>query len=173
MKTFLRFCFNTSIGVWLGATAFLLILTAALFTRMPDLAGRVVGLALPVYFETGAVCALIALASIIPLAILSWGGLSPAKRWIPFVLVAAMAGLNYYGGWVVLPKAREARVRVHEIQGKPGGAGGKGASTERSAELVRLRERFQRLHRLSTRLFGVVFFLLVVTVVYTSFVLRI
>ena len=55
MKTFLRFCFNTSIGVWLGATAFLLILTAALFTRMPDLAGRVVGLALPVYFDTGAV----------------------------------------------------------------------------------------------------------------------
>ena len=172
MKTFLRFCFNTSIGVWLGATAFLLILTAALFTRMPDLAGRVVGLALPVYFETGAVCALIALASVIPLAILSWGGLSPAKRWIPFVLVAAMAGLNYYGGWVVLPKAREARVRVHEIQGKPGGAEG-GTSTERSAELVPLRERFQRLHLLSTRLFGVVFFLLVVTVVYTSFVLRI
>jgi hypothetical protein len=83
-----------------------------------------------------------------------------------------MAGLNYYGGWVVLPKAREARVRVHEIQGKPGGAEG-GTSTERSAELVPLRERFQRLHLLSTRLFGVVFFLLVVTVVYTSFVLRI
>lgn len=168
MKTFLRFCFNTSIGVWLGATAFLLILTAALFTRMPDLAGRVVGLALPVYFETGAVCALIALASVIALAILSWGGLSPVKRWIPFVLVAAMAGLNYYGGWVVLPKAREARIQVHEIQGKPGGT-----STERSAELIRLRKRFQRLHRLSTRLFGVVFFLLVVTVGYTSFVLRI
>ena len=170
MKTFLRFCFNTSIGVWLGATAFLLILTAALFTRMPDVAGRVAGLALPIYFETGAVCALIALASVIPLTILSWGGLSPVKLWIPFVLVAAMAGLNYYGGWVVLPKAREARVQVHEIQGKPGGAGG--ASTERSAELTRLRERFQRLHRLSTRLFDVVFFLLVVTAVYASFVLR-
>ena len=58
------------------------------------LAGLLVGLALPVYFETGAVCALIALASVILLALFFRGELSPVKRWVPFFLVVVMAGLS-------------------------------------------------------------------------------
>ncbi|MFQ5913650.1 MAG: DUF4149 domain-containing protein [Nitrospinota bacterium] len=162
MKPLLRFCVTTSLGIWLGASIFLLLITSALFSRMPDVAGRVASLALPVYYKTGAICALVALASVILSALYPWQE-SWAKRLTPVVLMLALAGVNYYAGWVVLPQAREARLRVHEYES---------SSAEQPARVAKARERFRKLHRLSIRLLGVVFFLLAVTLLFSAFALR-
>lgn len=162
MKSFLRFCFDVSLGLWLGATVFFLLVLMRLFERMPGEAGGVASHLFPVYYTTGALCALVALASGILLAAISWRG-GWARRLAPVVLAAAMAGVNYYAGWVVLPQAAAARVQVETQKGPSGGLG---------AEAAKARERFQSLHQLSTRLFAAVLVLLVLTLLYSSFALR-
>lgn len=161
MKSFLRFCFDVSLGLWLGATVFFLLALMRLFDRMPGEAGGVASHLFPVYYTIGALCALVALASGILLAAVARRG-SWARRLAPVVLAAAMAGVNYYAGWVVLPQAAAARVQVETQRGpSPGGA-----------EAAKARERFQSLHQLSIRLFAAVLVLLVLTLLYSSFALR-
>ncbi|MEE8110507.1 MAG: DUF4149 domain-containing protein [bacterium] len=158
MRSVLRFCLNTSLGIWLGATVFFLLVLITLFGQIPAEAGRVASLLFPTYYITGVFCALFALASAVLLAVFArqagW-----ARKLTPVVLVLAMAGVNYYGGWVVLPEARAARIEIHLSKTSP-------------AKAAKARERFQRLHRLSIQLFGVVFFLLAVTLLFTTFTLR-
>lgn len=168
VNTILRFFYNLSLTTWLGITIFFLAVTVALFNRMPDVAGRVASLALPLYFQAGGVCALFALVSVILLALTVWKGFSPAKKVTPILLILLMAGLNTYGGWVILPAAREARIEIHENQ-----KAGATQTSEQKAALEKVQNRFQRLHRLSTQLFGVVFFLIGATIIFSSFVLRI
>ncbi len=168
VNTTLRFFYNLSLATWLGITVFFLAVTAALFNRMPDVAGRVASLALPLYFQAGDICALFALVSVTLLALAVWKDFSTVKKVTPIVLIVLMAGLNTYGGWVVLPAAREARIELHENQ-----KAGTARTSEQKAALEKTRNRFQRLHRLSTQLFGVVFFLIGATIIFSSFVLRI
>ena len=134
---------------------------------MPDVAGRVAAHSLPLYFKAGGVCGLIALLSVTLLVFFVWKDLPPAKKVTPVVLVLVLTGLNFYGGWVVLPKAREVRIEVHERQAIAGTH-----TLKQKAQLQKARERFQRLHKLSIRLFGAVFFLIGATIIFSSFVLK-
>lgn len=168
MRTTLKFFYNVSLATWLGTTIFFLIITSNLFDQMPDVAGRVASHALPLYFQTGGVCGLIALVSVILLVFFVWKDFSIAKKVTPAVLVLALAGLNYYGGWVVLPKAREVRIEIHKHQAMT-----KTQTLKQKALLQKNRKRFQRLHNLSIQLFGVGFFLIGVTIIFSSFILKI
>jgi hypothetical protein len=158
MKAFLRFCYNTSLGFWLGATIFFLFVLLKLFAVLPGQAGRAASVMFPIYYETGTYCAIVALLASLFLALSGWTR-SRRKRLAPILLVVALAGVNYYAGWVVLPQAKAAQVKIVENKGS-------------EAEIAQARERFQRLHRLSTQLFGTVIFLLAVALIVSLMALR-
>jgi hypothetical protein len=159
MKSFLRFCYNTSLGFWLGATIFFLFVLMKLFGALPDEAGRAASAMFPIYYVTGTYCAIVALLASLFLALSGWTR-SRRKRLAPIFLVVALAGVNYYAGWVVLPQAKAAQVKIVENKGS-------------EAEIAQAKERFQHLHRLSTQLFGTVIFLLAVALIVSLIALRV
>lgn len=158
MKPFLRFCYNTALGFWLGATIFFFLVLVKLFNVLPAEAGRAASAMFPVYYVTGTYCAVIALVASLFLALSGWTR-SRLKRLLPLFLVVAMAGVNYYAGWVVLPEAQAVQVRIVENKGS-------------EAEIAQNRKRFQELHRLSTQLFGTVIVLLAVALIVSLIALR-
>ncbi len=158
MKMIYRFCYNSSLAFWLGASIFFLFVLMKLFGTMPGEAGRAVNAMFPVYYVTGTYCVIVALLASLFLALTGWTR-SRRKRLAPIFLAVALAGVNYYAGWVVLPQAKAAQVKIVENTGS-------------EAEMAQAKERFQRLHQLSTQLFGTVIFLLALALIVSLIALR-
>ena len=145
MSVLLRVVHLLAVGLWVGSVVFFSFVAApGLFGALPrDMAGRAVSAIFPRYYAFGGACGLVAILSgvLIGARQASWGRL----LLIETVLLVVMTGLVAYSGWVVLPRAAQARALLPGPQGSPGSA---------EAEA-----RFASLHRLSVLLNGSVLLL--------------
>lgn len=137
MRRLLSWLHLVALIVWLGETVFLSFVVApSVFRAFPvEQAGSVMSALFPGYYAVGSVCGVILVASAFGLWRTSKGG-----RWAAAGGVAAlMLGAVVYAGVVVQPRVHELRAERH----RPGA----GAAVD---------AEFDRLHRMSVRLNGLV-----------------
>lgn len=129
-----------AVSVWLGSVAFFSFVAApAIFRTLPkQQAGDVVGAIFPTYYWVGHVCGAVALAGLVVAA--RSGGWS-VRAAVAGLLLVVMLGANVYAGFVVQPKVVKAKVEIRE------------ATSEHSVPPpIELKERFDKLHKLSVQL---------------------
>jgi uncharacterized membrane protein len=159
MGNALRFLYLLSLVAWVGGVIFFSFVGApSTFQAVPvDVAGKVVAKIFPRYYLLGFVAGLVALVSFLGLARVS--GKWDALRVANVVLLTAMLGAGLYAGTVVRRQANEVRQQI-------------GSFEDLSQARPELRAEFDRLHRLSVVLNGVVLVLGVVVLFLTATQLR-
>jgi uncharacterized membrane protein len=143
MTNLLRFLYLLSLVVWVGGIIFFSFVGApSTFQAVPtDVAGKVVSKIFPRYYLLGHMAGLIALASGVGLAGLR-GDVS-FRRLLPTILIALMLAIGLYAD-------RGVRTQIDGVRAATAAAAPSGAPD------ASLKARFDRLHRLSVVLNGVV-----------------
>ena len=155
----LRFVYLLSLVVWVGGVIFFSFVGApSTFQAVPvDVAGKVVTKIFPRYYLLGHVAGIVALVSFLGLAGMSgeWGAL----KVLNVLLLAGMLGTGLYAGTVLQGQVNEVRQQM-------------GSAEERAQAKPEAKAEFDRLHRLSVILNGVVLFLGLVVLFITAMGLR-
>jgi uncharacterized membrane protein len=133
-----------AVSIWVGSVAFFSFIVApAIFRTLPrHQAGDVVGAIFPTYYWVGHLCGALALGTLI-LAARSDGW--SAKAAAVGVFLVVMLGANIYAGFVVQPKVVQVKAEIREAT-----SGGEVPPP------LEMKEKFDRLHKLSVQLNGVV-----------------
>jgi uncharacterized membrane protein len=147
----LKFIHLLSIVIWIGALVFFSFLAApSIFKVLPrETAGEVVGHIFPKYWITGYMASILALATLVIISFQQKG--LPTAR---IGILVVMTLVTFYSGLVVGSKARAIKA---EIKG-----------TEEPSKKTELREKFKKVHAVSSVLNLVVIILGLVLVFLTS-----
>ncbi len=155
----LRFIYLLSLVVWIGSIIFFSFVGApSTFQAVPvDVAGKVVTKIFPRYYLLGHAAGIAALVCYLALGGMSgqWGALKVVNA----LLLAGMLGTGLYAGTVLHGQVSEVRQQM--------GSAGAGAETK-----PEVKAEFDRLHRLSVVLNGVVLCLGLVVLFITATELR-
>lgn len=150
----LKFIHLLSIVVWIGMLIFFSFLGApSIFKVLPrETAGEVVGHIFPKYWITGYVTSITALASLIIISLQHKN--VPTAR---VIILVVMTAVTFYSGLVVGSKARAIKAEMK--------------ATEETSKKAELREKFKKVHAVSSILNLAVIILGLVLVFLTSRVL--
>lgn len=152
MKTLIRTLLLLSLIVWLGAEIFFPVVAAIAFGQLvPDThtAGLIVGALLHILHTMGLVCGvvLLALLALAP----AWGIFQSRSVLAPMVLVVIMLALTAYSQYGIIPAMERDRIAA-------------GGVIDDSAQDNPARIDFNRLHRRSTNVEGLIVLLGIATV---------
>jgi hypothetical protein len=156
MLILIKFISILSLIVWLGAVVFFSFVVApCLFSSLgSELAGRSLGKIFPIYYALGTIFGLLLF-----FGTGLWAWIEDEWSWnvlLSFTTCALMLGANLYAGYEIAPKIREIKLKL---------------ASEIPHEKDLFQGEFNRLHRLSVILNGVV---LLLGLIFTVFlVLRI
>jgi uncharacterized membrane protein len=139
MRAAVLWLYLLALIVWLGETVFLsLVVAPSIFASFPvEEAGRVMSALFPAYYRVGAVCGVVLVVA--ALALWRWTAAGGGRWGLSAALAAIMLAAVLYAGLAIQPRVRELRDQRHRPD----------APADVEIE-------FDRLHRLSVQLNGVV-----------------
>jgi hypothetical protein len=142
MSQVLRIVYLLSLSFWVGGVVFFSFLVAPVLFRAfsVERAGETVGVIFPGYHKLGILCGLLALVSLVLVALIE-------RRWplLRLGLLSIMVIMSLYAGLVTGPRASELREKIHQKEG--------------GAPSMELKNEFHRLHQQAVFLNGAILLL--------------
>ena len=133
MSFIIQWCYVLSLAVWVGSMVFFsFVTTPTVFTSLPrELSGQLLAALFPRYYLLGYVC-----GGAMLLCTLLEAALVRQLPWLRVLLIVLMLGSSVYAGSSLRPQIHDLKIQMKTVE-------------EGTAQSVKLKERFDGLHRLS------------------------